>query len=59
MTTRFTVGALALIALRIPVVPLIAGSRISLSGSVNLKWNGEAVWITYSKGANLTTFTSQ
>ena len=46
MTTRLTEGALALIALRIPVVPLIAGSRISFTGSVNLKWNGEAVWIT-------------
>jgi hypothetical protein len=41
--TRFTVGANALMALRIPVVPLTAGSMKSLIGSSTLKWKGEAV----------------
>jgi hypothetical protein len=37
MTTRFTDGAYALIDLRMPVVPLMAGSRKSLTGSPMLK----------------------
>ena len=37
MTTRFTDGAEALMALRIPVVPLIAGSKKSFTGSWTLK----------------------
>lgn len=36
-TTRLTVGAWALTDLRIPVVPLIAGSRKSFIGSWMLK----------------------
>lgn len=43
MTTLFTVGAWALMAFRIPVVPLIAGSKKSLTGSWTLKWKGDAV----------------
>lgn len=46
MTIRFTLGAYALMDLRIPVVPLIAGSRKSFTGSSTLKLYGEAVWIT-------------
>jgi hypothetical protein len=41
-TTLFTDGAWALIAFRIPVVPLIAGSKKSLTGSFTRKWNGLA-----------------
>lgn len=37
ITTRFTVGAFFLIALRIPIVPIIAGSRRSFFVSVMLK----------------------
>lgn len=29
-----------------PVVPLMAGSRKSLTGSWGLRWYGDAVWIT-------------
>lgn len=47
-TTRLTAGAYFLMASRIDVVPLMAGSRISVFGSVNLKWNGDAVCWTYS-----------
>lgn len=36
-TTRLTDGPYALIDLRIPVVPLMAGSRKSLTGSSTLK----------------------
>ena len=54
MTTRFTVGACALIALRMPVVPMTAGSRSSFCTSVVLKWKGEAVWMTVSKGGSET-----
>lgn len=39
ITTLFTVGAFFLIALRTPVVPMIAGSRRSFLTSVTLKWN--------------------
>lgn len=39
MTTRFTVGAFFLMALRIPVVPIIAGSKRSFLVSLTLKWN--------------------
>jgi len=45
-TTLFTVGACALMDLRIPVVPLMAGSRKSLTGSLTLRWYGDAVWMT-------------
>lgn len=37
MTTRFTDGPYALIDLRMPVVPLMAGLRKSLTGSSTLK----------------------
>ena len=43
MTTRLTLGAEALMALRMPVVPWIAGSRRSFLTSLILKWKGEAV----------------
>ena len=38
MTTRLTDGAYALTDLRIPVVPLMAGSRQSLTGSSQCIW---------------------
>ena len=41
--TRLTLGAFSLIAFRIPVVPMIAGSSRSFLGLVTLKWNGLAV----------------
>ena len=59
MTTLFTVGALALIALRMPVVPLMAGSRRSFFVSWMLKWKGLAVWMTTSKGGLDTTAPSK
>ena len=37
-----------------PVVPITAGSRSSFCGSVTLKWKGEAVWMTASKGGSET-----
>ncbi len=40
--TRFTFGACALIALRISVVPLIAGSKISLLFEIEAKKKGQA-----------------
>lgn len=43
LTTRLTVGALFLMARRMPVVPIMAGSRRSLLMSVTLKWKGLAV----------------
>lgn len=46
MTTRLTLGAYALIDLRMPVVPLIAGSRKSFTGSLTWKLYGDAVWTT-------------
>ena len=39
ITTCFTLGAFFLIALRIPVVPMMAGSKRSFLISVTLKWN--------------------
>ena len=51
-TTRLTEGALFLMALRIPVVPIIAGSRRSFFVSVTLKWKGLAVWMTASNGGS-------
>ena len=66
MTTRVTVGAFFLIALRIPVVLVVANavSRLSRSSdtkyqpgsrkffwiSVRVNWYGMTVWITASKG---------
>ena len=41
-TTRLTPGANFLIAFRMDVVPVIAGSRSSVFGSDQLKWKGEA-----------------
>jgi hypothetical protein len=41
ITTCFTVGAFFLIALRTPVVPLIAGSKRSFFVSVTLKWKSK------------------
>jgi hypothetical protein len=46
MTTRLTLGANALIDLRIPVVPLMAGSRHSFTGSFQVNWYGDAVCTT-------------
>lgn len=46
ITTRLTLGAYALIDLRIPVVPLMAGSRKSFTGSLTWKLYGEAVCTT-------------
>lgn len=37
MTTRLTEGPCALMDLRMPVVPLMAGSRKSVTGSSTLK----------------------
>ena len=39
ITTCFTEGAFFLMALRTPVVPIMAGSRRSFFVSVILKWN--------------------
>jgi hypothetical protein len=39
ITTRFTEGAFFLMAFRIPVVPIMAGSNRSFLTSVTLKWN--------------------
>ena len=52
MTTRVTAGADFLIAWRIPVVPIMAGSKRSFFVSVILKWKGLAVWITVSNGGS-------
>jgi hypothetical protein len=59
MTTRFTVGALFLIAFKIPVVPFTAGSRRSFFVSVVLKWKGLAVWMTASNGGSEMTALSK
>jgi hypothetical protein len=48
-----------LIDLRIPVVPITAGSIRSFFGSVMLKWNGDAVWITASNGGSEITASSK
>ena len=55
MTTLVTAGALALMAVRMPVVPRMAGSRRSFFVSWMLKWKGLAVWITVSNGGSETT----
>jgi hypothetical protein len=49
ITTRCTVGAIALMEDKIPVVPCTAGSIKSFTGSVTLKWYGDAVWMTTSR----------
>ena len=59
IATRLTEGALALIALRIPVVPMMAGSSKSFFGSVMLKWKGLAVCRTASKGGSDLTASSK
>ena len=59
MTTRFTWGADLAIALRIPVVPLMAGSSRSFLLSFVLKWNGDAVWRTRSNGGSEITAASK
>lgn len=59
ITTRFTVGANRWIALRMDVVPFMAGSRRSFWMSVMLKWKGDAVWITASKGGSEITAASK
>lgn len=50
MTTRRTDDAWALMDLRMPVVPLMAGSRKSFTGSWTSRWYGDAVCTTYSNG---------
>lgn len=50
IATCLTEGALALMAFRIPVVPMMAGSSKSFFGSVMLKWKGLAVCKTASNG---------
>ena len=47
-----TVGAFWVMALSIPVVPMMAGSRRSFFMSETLKWNGDEVWITTSNGGS-------
>lgn len=51
-TTRLTVGAFWVMALSIPVVPMMAGSRRSFFISVTLRWYGDEVWITTSNGGS-------
>lgn len=51
-TTRLTVGAYLVMALSIPVVPMMAGSRRSFFISVTLRWYGDEVWITTSNGGS-------
>jgi hypothetical protein len=46
ITTRFTVGACALIDRSVSTVPFTAGSRISLTASAQFCVNGDAVWRT-------------
>ena len=58
-TTLFTLGALFLIDLRMPVVPITAGSRRSFWISVALKWKGEAVCKTASNGGSEITALSK
>jgi hypothetical protein len=45
-TTRLTDGACSLIDRNIPVVPLMAGSRQSCTGSLKCSLYGDAVWTT-------------
>ena len=49
-TMCFTEGAFFLIAFRIPVVPLMAGSRRSFFVSVMLKWNYHSLISTHPTG---------
>lgn len=58
MTTLLTDGALRLIAVKRPTVPLTAGSSKSFWMSVALKWNGLAVCTTASNGGLETTASS-
>lgn len=50
MTTRWTVGLWAWMALRISVVPWMAGWRRSRSLFATWVWKGEAVWMTFLGG---------
>lgn len=44
-TILLTDGAYALADFKTPVVPLIAGSSMSVTGSLNTDVNGDAVWM--------------
>lgn len=50
MTMRWMVGAWAVMAERISVVPCMAGWRRSRSLSLTDVWKGEAVWMTWFWG---------